>query len=207
MNAQLFSVRITEMKSFTIPLAALYALTLATVFIMLAGTLTAAQHLTAIQPQPPAIDPSTFYLLAFNGTSLHGKCLDFGSPPQVAGSPVFIFGCNGTVSQQVRVEEINARHEVILHAGSKAIGIRNPATNRPPGAALAAAAPTQFVLELQDPPSALRPDSGNQIFALDGDSIILASSHSCIAAGNTACPQLVVQRSEEHTSELQSLRH
>ena len=181
------------MKSFTIPLAWLYALTSAIVFTILAGTLTSAQHPTPIPPRPPAIDPSTFYLLAFNGTSLHGKCLDFGSPPQVAGSPVFIFGCNGTVSQQVRVEEINARHEVILHAGSKAIGIRNPATNRLPGAQLAPAAPTQFVLELQDPPSTLRPDFGNQIFGLDGDSIILASSHSCIAAGNSACPQLVVQ--------------
>src|SRR5262245_32858772 len=53
--------------------------------------------------------------------SYGGKCLDFGPPPQASGSPVFIYSCNGTVAQQVIVQEINDRREVVLHAGNKVI--------------------------------------------------------------------------------------
>ena len=42
----------------------------------------------------------TFYIRSYGG-----KCLDFGAPPQVSGSPVFIYGCNGTIAQHVRIEE------------------------------------------------------------------------------------------------------
>jgi len=149
-------------------------------------------------PSPPtsAATLPTFYVLAFAGTLVHGKCLDFGPPPQVAGSPVFIYGCNGTVAQQVRVEEINDRHEVILHAGPMVIGIRNPMIALG-GAAPGGAAPTEFRLELQKRANPVRPDSANQIFALDGDSIILAHSRPCISTDASLCPppppQLVVQ--------------
>src|SRR4029079_19601778 len=43
-----------------------------------------------------------------------GKCLDCGAPPQITGAPVFIYDCNGTLAQEVRIEEVNAQHDVIL---------------------------------------------------------------------------------------------
>jgi hypothetical protein len=39
----------------------------------------------------------------------------------VPGSPVFFYDCNGSVAQQIRVQEINDPHEVILRAGSLVI--------------------------------------------------------------------------------------
>lgn len=60
--------------------------------------------------------------------SYGGKCLDVGTPPQVAHAPVFIATCNGGIGQRVGVEEINARHEVILHAGTKVLGMRGFST-------------------------------------------------------------------------------
>src|SRR4051794_32641546 len=67
---------------------------------------------------------------AFFARHYGGKCLDFGASPQVLGSPVFLYQCNGTVAQQIRVQEINNRHEVILHAGSLVIGVKqDPPSN------------------------------------------------------------------------------
>lgn len=66
------------------------------------------------QPQTP-----TFTVISYGG-----KCLDFGAPPQISGAPVFIYTCNGTIAQHVVVQEINARHEVILRAGTKVIGVK-----------------------------------------------------------------------------------
>jgi len=66
------------------------------------------------QQQPP-----TFTVISYGG-----KCLDFGAPPQISGAPVFIYTCNGTIAQHVVVQEINARHEVILRAGTKVIGVK-----------------------------------------------------------------------------------
>ena len=40
--------------------------------------------------------------------SYGGKCLDFGAPPQVSGSPVFLYGCHGTIAQLVSVMERDA---------------------------------------------------------------------------------------------------
>src|SRR5262249_19540411 len=62
--------------------------------------------------------PSTFFVRSYGG-----KCLDFGASPQVGGAPVFIYDCNRTIAQQIRIEEINDRHEVILHAGTMVLGI------------------------------------------------------------------------------------
>ena len=93
--------------------------------------------------------------------SYMGRCLDFGAPPQVAGSPVFIYGCNQTKAQQVGVEEIPTlgAHQVRLHAGTLCIGT----DSNPPRAGSA--------LTLQ----ACTGQPG-QIFALDGDSILLDSN-------------------------------
>ncbi len=61
----------------------------------------------------------------FYARNYGGKCLDFGAPPQVSGSPVYLYGCNGTIAQQLRLVEINDRHEVRLYAGSKVVGVRD----------------------------------------------------------------------------------
>ena len=183
------------MKSPGIPSASFRASVFLTVLAILTSTQAPAQSPRSPRPRQPAIDHSTFYLLAFNGTLVHGKCLDFGPPPQVAGAPVFIFGCNGTIAQQVRVEEINDRHEVVLHAGTLVIGARNPVGKKTSDGAHRATVPTEYALELQSRTDPSRVDSANQIFALDGDSIILASS-SCRSMTASDClrpqPQLVV---------------
>jgi hypothetical protein len=92
-----------------------------------------------------------------------GKCLDFGPPPQVTGAPVFLYECNGSVAQQIRVVEPDSsptgRHKVILFAGTKVIGVRKEESL--PGGGGAA-------LELQDQSAS----SQVQLFQLDGDSII-----------------------------------
>jgi hypothetical protein len=93
--------------------------------------------------------------------SYMGRCLDYGAPPRVAGSPVFIYGCNKTVAQQVGVEEIPSlgAHQVRLHAGTLCFG----SDSNPPAAGSA--------LTLQ-----ACGGQGGQIFALDGDSILLDSN-------------------------------
>ena len=37
---------------------------------------------------------------------------------------MFLYECNGTIAQQIVVQEINERHEVILRAGTKVIGVK-----------------------------------------------------------------------------------
>jgi hypothetical protein len=110
-----------------------------------------------------------------------GKCLDFGAPPQAPGSPVFLYECNGTVAQQIRVQEINSRHEVILHAGSLVIGVKQDPPDNTTGSSQPAASvvPADAPLELQTP-ARLTVFSGAQIFALDGDSIILAANRNLV---------------------------
>ncbi|MCW5852368.1 MAG: VCBS repeat-containing protein [Anaerolineae bacterium] len=114
--------------------------------------------------------------------SYGGKCLDFGPPPQAAGAPVFIFDCNGTIAQQVRIEEVNDRHDVILRAGSKVIGVKQGWTNasKDQDAQAPEAAATETPLELQNEANRTTVFSLGQVFALDGDSILLASNHNLV---------------------------
>ena len=102
--------------------------------------------------------------------SYMGRCLDYGAPPQVVGSPVFIYGCNQTAAQQVGVEEIPTlgAHQVRLHAGSLCIGVASP----PPKQRSA------LTLQACGGPAA-------QMFALDGDSILLDSN----LVGQTTMPE------------------
>lgn len=102
-----------------------------------------------------------------------GRCLDFGPPPQTAGSPVFVYDCNGTVAQQIGIEEFQPvvtrtsapsvngivmphDHQVRLHAGTLCIGVdsEQPAEDM-----------ALFLGQCSLTPA--------QIFVLDGDSIIL----------------------------------
>ncbi|MFS8086445.1 MAG: hypothetical protein ACMG6H_12505, partial [Acidobacteriota bacterium] len=116
-----------------------------------------------------------------------GKCITFGSTAvdlvpaaqaqaQTTDAPVFLSKCANesfgpdraqTAYQHIVVAEINSRHEVILMAGNKVIGVL--------GNFLAAQAP----LVLQDYVQGTSPATG-QIFALDGDSIILAANRELV---------------------------
>lgn len=135
----------------------------------------------SVQPQPFAV------------VSYGGKCLDFGPPPQVSGAPVFLYGCNGTIAQQVLVQEINSRHEVILRAGTKVIGVRGgsapPVLSRGvnPNLSEHLVQNQAFVLAVPEPPLELQDEQNRQtvlssgagqIFALDGDSMILAADRT-----------------------------
>jgi hypothetical protein len=86
-------------------------------------------------------------------------------------------------------------HQVILHAGNQVIGIRRSTGIEGGGIASGAPLPTvEHSLELfaPSPLTAI-----NDVFELDGDSIIVASSRPCISTDTTECdpaaPELVVQ--------------
>jgi len=124
-----------------------------------------------------------------------GKCLDFSSPPQIGGTPVIIAACNKTPAQQVQVQEINARHEVVLHVGTRVIGARIPGVTN----AAQIVVPSQYALELQTPANPIDPAFRSQVFALDGDSILLAANRNLVAQalnnrGANATPVGVAQR-------------
>jgi len=110
-----------------------------------------------------------------------GKCLDYGQNTEAGGAGVFLNDC--AASHPIRVEEINNRHEVLLHAGASVIGIHKPV---PPTIGIAPPPQlSEFPLELQSYDPALAAD---QVFALDGDSIIMASSRPCYNADSALCP-------------------
>jgi len=141
---------------------------------------------------PPASNAGTWvpYFLVRN---YEGKCLDYGPAWGGTGATVFLNDC--AQAHPVRVEEINDRHEVIVHAGNQVIGIHRPlssTTGGPPPPQTAG----EFTLELQTyRPSNLT--TANQIFRLDGDSIILEGNPPCTNTEKVLCPppppQLVVQ--------------
>jgi hypothetical protein len=118
---------------------------------------------------------------AFFAHHSSGKCLDFGAPPQPSGSPVFLYDCNGSAAQQIQVQEINARHGVILHAGAQVIGVREIPPENTDGSTRSAitAVPADIPLELQSE-ARLTTLASRQIFALDGDSILLAADRSLV---------------------------
>lgn len=162
------------------------------------------------QAQPRVSDEQVFLV-----ESYAGKCLDYGPPshrppgwPTGPDPAVYLNDCSR--AHPIRVEEINPRHDVVLHAGTKILGVtKPPLTDRASGSV-----PQELALELQDPgdPVGSRTD---HVFALDGDSIILPSSRPCFntdkggmlvegwvelpsgPAGPTPCPapppELVVQ--------------
>jgi hypothetical protein len=126
---------------------------------------------------------------------LSGKCLDYASSDygaQNQGQSVFLNDC--AQSHPIVVEELNnGRHEVILHAGNKVIGVSLTSDNPPRNKtnSIANGSP----LELFSP-SLISPGSVDSTFALDGDSIILASSRCASTASGMCSPipqQMVVQ--------------
>src|SRR5258706_1095326 len=140
----------------------------------------------------PTVNISTSFFLVRNYA---GKCLDYGQNPRAGGTGVFLNDC--ALAHPIRVQEINDRHEIILHAGAQVIAVHHDTASTiggPPPPP-----PTELALELQplaDTNTTLY-SAGDQTFALDGDSIILASTRPCINTGDTLCPppptQLVIQ--------------
>ena len=121
----------------------------------------------------------------FTVRSYGGKCMEYGrgltpDDTPLRGYPVFINQCNGTVAQQIRVEELTDRagHLVVLRAGDRVIGAKTEPVNTPAGSPAAQSAISiadQTPLETQ-----VFTNSPGQIFALDGDSIILAADRNLV---------------------------
>ena len=109
------------------------------------------------KPDAPLSDQS-FYV-----HDLGHRCIDFGARDGWAlSAPVYIYSCNGTVAQQVRVKEIEVSHDVELRVETLfCIGAR--------GGQVVVGAP----LELQH-----CNESPAQRFALDGDAILMGSQAS-----------------------------
>jgi FG-GAP-like repeat/Ricin-type beta-trefoil lectin domain len=111
------------------------------------------QGTCVVQP-PPVLADRPFYI-----RSLGRRCLDFGGEAfWTVGAPVFVYGCNGSVAQQVRIKEIDAAsHDVELRVRDQfCLGVRGGQVT--PGQPL----------ELQ------RCDgSPAQRFATDGDAILM----------------------------------
>ena len=125
---------------------------------------------------------------AFYVQSYMGKCVEFTPPthPEISsttiigGTPVFVNDCNRTAAQQVRVEELKDRpgHLVVLHVGGLVIGRKVNLVFTQQASTSAQSASTSITpapLEAQ-----AYTGSEGQIFALDGDSIILAADRSLI---------------------------
>ena len=136
----------------------------------------------------------------FSVRNYGGKCLDYGSLPDGSsgGAAVFLNDC--AVAHPIRVQEVDDKHDVILRAGASVIGIHNPLVNKLVGAAAAPAVGPEFALELQHYNPILA-TTRNQVFALDGDSMILATSRPCFnsiaTTSQTLCaapqPLIVIQ--------------
>ena len=135
----------------------------------------------AISVAAQAPSNNKFYVRSYGG-----KCLTYGAPRTLIEQTVarsylvFISDCNGTAVQQIRVEELTDRpgHLVILRAGSGVIGKKlNPVlTTQVSSAALSLSSTAdQTPLEVQP-----YTGSAGQIFALDGDSMMLASDRNLV---------------------------
>jgi hypothetical protein len=145
---------------------------------------------------------SLFYISSYQvGQPLPGgKCLDYGPPRPDTGATVFLNDCAG--AHPILVREINDQRDVILYAGSQVSGSQVIGIHMPGKADSSLAAATVYSLELQTPFNPNEAGFSNQVFSLDGDSIILAKSRPCVNNFNTTdlsslCPppppQLVVQ--------------
>jgi hypothetical protein len=144
----------------------------------------------------PTTTATTFKIHSFDGSN---KCLDYSTPG--ANPSVFLNDCQ--YAHPITVQEVNSRHQVILHAGTnQVIGIKKTLISHDsslPSTAITGATeyPLQLIRQTVGPVSVLA--TVDDVFALDGDSIILESSRPCVTTDTdtTPCPappaQLVVQ--------------
>lgn len=144
-----------------------------------------------------------------NAASPSGKCLDYGVSPSNNGATVFLNDCSKAhpirvvelPPQRVAADGTPRNHEIMLFAGGSVIGVHHPLSNTFGNAPAPTA--TEFGLDLQRPWNSLHgaasSNPANQIFAYDGDSIILESSRPCVNSdlSKKVCPapppQLVIQ--------------
>jgi len=110
-----------------------------------------------------------------------GKCLDAGPLPQPGGG-LYLKTCNGSAGQQFRIEEMNASHQVRLHAGATVVGFTyDPAPVIDDGSSGGGSGVSEGPLVLQVPANPAALGLSNQLFALDGDSIIAAIDKTLVA--------------------------
>ena len=174
----------------------------AIVAILMSQTIAIGQTVTSDVLSSGAVLVTATPQRLFYARNYGGKCLDFGAPPQVTGGPVYLYGCNNTIAQQIRVVEINQRHEVRLYLGNKVLGVKQPLVNNAGVLAVATAATTTVAdipLELQNEADLNTIFSRTQIFALDGDSIIWAANRDLVvkvqnARGANRTPLVVSTR-------------
>jgi hypothetical protein len=169
----------------------------------------AAALSAALLPKPHTAPGQTFMVRTvpqtFTVRSYGGKCLEFGVPRRpieqamAKGYPVFISDCNGSAVQQVRIEELTDRpgHLVILRAGNGVIGKKvtpvftqltaseaqsDNGSNDSGAAEQASSAALVSTSTLNQIPLEVQPYTGSpeQIFALDGDSMILAADRNLV---------------------------
>src|SRR6516164_6414383 len=101
-------------------------LTMAAAAIMALGDVASAQ-ITSQPIDDEIIGAAPFDPWSFTVRNYGGKCLDYSrSRNQLFSGAVFLNDCK--LAHPIQVEEItnNNRHEVILHAGSRVLGIRRP---------------------------------------------------------------------------------
>jgi hypothetical protein len=113
----------------------------------------------------------------FSVISHGGKCLDFSLVRRENNVPKLAHAnaCAGTIDQQITVFEVDSKHHVLLRVNGQAVTVV-------PGT-LPAPSPfpvplPDMKLELQPELSPGSPDAWKQTFALDGDSIMLASDRT-----------------------------
>jgi hypothetical protein len=193
-----------------------------------------ASSSAAAQPCSPGqtscqLPSRSFRVHAYSGTIVRndGKCLDYAAA--VSGSPIFLNDCSVAhsfdVTELVVPDEGNPgrsiRNRVRLMAGGKVVGVRR-ATIGDMGLGGSPTSPpsSEPVLELQNVAGsgpkygpnfgALGPSAADQIFALDGDSIMLAHNRELVAKvkngrGANGTPIVIGSRSLEE-SELWDFR-
>ncbi len=163
--------------------------------LLLTGILAVPVDAQSCNPQDlTCITGPRFLVRAFNGTVVRdgGKCLDYGA--EVSGSPVFLNDCSVAHSIGVRELEVRdsdnnpIRNQVLLLTGTRVIGLKRPGVSTiGDGGPPAFVSPSEIPLEVQylagTAPrfGALGPFLSDQIFALDGDSIILAANRDLVA--------------------------
>lgn len=120
---------------------------------------------------------TTFFTLRNYG----GKCLDVGPSPQLGGA-VYLKTCDGSAGQQIRLEEMPANHQVRLNAGSFVIGFDyDPTTVIDDGSVGGGSGVPEGPLKLQPPANDTSLSASNQLFFLDGDSIIAGIDRNLVA--------------------------
>jgi hypothetical protein len=118
-------------------------------------------------------NPNEFLVRSYQGRS---RCLDY--TPEVVGSPIFVNDCKQ--AHPIVIEDLkDGKHTVVLHAGTKVIGVKTIlSTVFAAGGGTPSAIEAPLVLQNPSTSGHVRTTllASNQHFALDGDSIILSSS-------------------------------